>query len=300
MNKLFVLSLLFITAAAQRVSAYADPAGKNLAIFIFGSAHTPEFNICFNDARTDLQRVLDANGFLPGQQRVFREMPKKAANGSPEFHSDRQTLLKKIPGIVQAGPYNDVFFFLAGHAEGEDEQALLSLPDKEGVRYAELLTQIEKIKAKRLVFVIAAPQGHVWIRHFSGPGRIVIAGSSKRGFHTLPLQFLKNFPRMFEKTARWHNAHPAAGKDQSVSLAEVLFLTGSRVRQWYQTNHLSADEEPVLEADGDGNAVAVGTAAWLQESVSADQVRFTIPWIRKPSPISRHRRSGGGEDFSRV
>ncbi len=280
LNNFLVMAVVFLSIffTSSPGYAYADPAGKNLAVFIFGSSGSTEFKQYFNDARTDLGRVLEANGFSKDRQVVFRETPAASKNGMAEYQSEDVALEKQLAAIAQGGPYDDLFFFLAGHASGHDEQAMLQLPGRD-ISYLQLLGRVDKIQFKRLLMVLVAPQAQVWVQRFSGPGRIVIAGSQKREFDFIPSRFLINFPQMFEKAARWHAKQPGE-KKQGVSLAEVFLLTSLRVRGWYEDNHLLATEEPVLDTDGDGSASVLGTPGWLKEAPAADQIRFTIPWIR--------------------
>ena len=268
------MTLLGLLLASESGHAYADPQKKNLAIFIFGSPGTPQFQHDFEDARADLGRVLEANGFGPEQQRVLK--------------GDGQTLQTELAKISKK-TYGNLFIFVAGHANGRDEQAMLHLPGQDR-SYAELMPLIEKIHARQRILVAAVPQAHVWAKRFSGKGQIVLAGNARREFDFIPAQFLKIFPAMFTKAAERQARDLEAGP-ANVSLAEVFLMTSRRVERWYKRNHLLATEIPVLEADGDGRVSAVflekngkmksskRKKRWVEDVAEAGRLHFVIPWV---------------------
>lgn len=293
MKSLFIIGgMIWVLAglALPDARAYADAQKKNLALFVFGHPGTPQFENFFEDARQELSRVLEANGFSPKQQAVLSQKPGAGTDYLFWDVSNRKTLESRLASLGRE-QYDDLFIFIAGHANGRDEEAVLHLPGKD-IRYDELMPLFKQLKAKRRLLVAAVPQAHVWVEPFSGDHSMVLAGNNQREYDFIPIQFLINFPLMFEKLARWQAAQAEEPVTQHVSLADVFFVTSKTIGIWYERNALLATERPVMEADGDGHASAIYAETsvetkessqrkqhWLDEASPASRLQFVIPWV---------------------
>ena len=286
--KKFVRWLPFISLCLFCSTAHAETARpKRLAVFVFGLPGTPQFRIYFKKAWQELAPLLAANGFAADEQVLFSSFGCEESRGALCLDSNREIFETQIRKSASAGPYERVFIFMAGHANGHDDEALFQLPGPD-VSYRDLMTRLNQLQTKSLLTVVAASQGSVWLQKFGGPGRAVIAGNGLREFDFIPLIFLKNFPAMFAKAARWHALHPqAAGSadPSEVSLAEVFFMTERSVRKWYEQNQLHPTEKPLMDADGNGQGVSRLTLAGpdAQDALIASKIHFKIP-IMKGNP----------------
>jgi len=265
--------------------ARAESEPQNLGLFILGKPGTHGFDGLFDSAHQSLSRVLAMNGFdEETAQMVFNENPSIGKN---HYSCDRASLEKNISAAAKRGSYDSVVLFIAGHANGRDEDAFFHLPGQD-IRYQELIDLIQQIHAKHWIVVVAAAQGQVWVKEFSGKNRIVIAGNGQREFDFMPVQFLTLFPRMFEQASLWHVQNAAAeAAPKPISLAEVFFLTARAVHRWYADNNLLATEEPVLEADGDGTAVSVWPEKTKEGLREPDVLKASPVWVKEAVPANK-------------
>ncbi|HTL48800.1 MAG TPA: hypothetical protein VL688_12140, partial [Verrucomicrobiae bacterium] len=186
-----------------------------------------------------------------------------------------------------------VVVFIAGHANGHDENAKLHLPGRD-VDFKTLISWLDGIKTKQMIVVLATPQGEAWMKKFSRPGRVILAGNGLRKHNALPVMFLKFFPA--ELLA---SSSPGEGAQSAqISLADVFLRTHQKVMEWYRTNGLYPTEEPYLEADGDGKgivppadevqeAAAGSAAAGTAESERLEALRKSMEKIQGEMPDLR-------------
>ena len=231
------LLLLVVGAPAKPAFSYANPQEENLGLFITGLAGNHEFKIFMDGALSSLQKVLLANGYKEEQFLTFSEK-----------NSTKRTLENYMKETAKRPkPYANVFIFIAGHANGHDEDAFFHLRGTD-VSYKTMMEWIGSIPAKQMILVVAASQGEAWIKKLGKPGRIIIVGNGLQKFDFIPVTFLRLFPSMFSPLA-------PVEKDKApvqISLKDVFLKTQKGVQDWYRVNELMPTEVAEIDADGDG------------------------------------------------
>ncbi len=237
------IALFFSAGTSQPL--FAEPVqGRNLALLITGISGSHQFQGYFNDSISKLSEVLRANGYRDADIYQFSESPGTRAN---DFVSDKEHLEQKFKELA-GRDYENVFIWIAGHANGRDEESLMHLP-KQDVSYKDLMGWIEPISAKRMVLALAIPQGQAWIQKMGKPGRLIAAGSGLREYDFIPWMFLRLFPAMFQATSG--ELQPGS-LTMGTSFKDVFVESQQRAQAWYRDNHLQATELAYLDADGDG------------------------------------------------
>jgi len=245
----------FVMAAGGALSADTPPA-KSIAVLVTGLSGSRQFQTYFQDSVNKLVPVLKASGYSVLYR--FSEAPGNSEQGET---ASRDALEKKLTELAAAGPYENVFVWVAGHANGRDEESLLHLP-KQDVSYKDLTGWLNQIESKRSVYALAIPQGQAWIKALAKPGRVIAAGSGLREYDFIPWMFLRHFPASFKSTARIAEGEAAGTR---TSLKDVFVEAQKKSQAWYRDNHLQPTELAYLDGDGDGSGETLFDPAMLPE-----------------------------------
>jgi hypothetical protein len=247
---LFAVLVILITTLGYPAAAETKmgPASDHLGLFITGLSGNDSFRDYFEKASQELRDVLLENGYAARDMVRFVEEPDSHKSWNRQEKSTRENLLKQLGELAKRNsPYENVFIFISGHANGRDAEAVFHVPGDDIV-YQELMDAIEQIPAKHMTLVVAASQGESWIQKFSGPGRVIVAGNGLREFDSLPMIFLRTFPSMFSKASVKAEDKEATA---SISLRDIFAATQRTVLFWYQNNGLHLTETALIDADGD-------------------------------------------------
>jgi hypothetical protein len=230
----------------------AESAGaSNLAIFISGLPGGEKYKNSIQVAFQLLQNVLLENGFDRKQMVRFSPEPSGAKEWGEDHFSRKAALEETMAEFAKYdGIYDTVFVFIAGHANGRDEDAKFHIPG-EDISYQIMMKWIDAIPARKMILVLAISQGHIWIELLAKPGRIVIAGNGLREFDFMPVVFLRLFPYAFLNVANAQRKD-SAQKTVEVSLRDAFIETQKGVANWYFFNQLRPTESALVDADGDG------------------------------------------------
>lgn len=286
--KNIVMGVLFCAAAAWAKPVFADAAApKNVAILITGLSGSRQFQSYFRDSVEKLVPILEASGYSG----IYRFSEKPEVSQDADLVT-RENLQNRLKSIAEQGPYENVFVWIAGHANGRDEESFLHLPEQD-VSYKELMGWLEAIDSKRSLFALAIPQGQSWIKALAKPGRAVVAGSGLREYDFIPWMFLRNFPGAFQNTARF-----SAGESGPLvtSLKDVFVEAQNKSQAWYRDNHLQPTELAYLDADGDGLGEALFDPAALPEP---EEPTLQVPEA-PPVPAERGKLKAKAVDFSSI
>jgi hypothetical protein len=130
-----------------------------------------------------------------------------------------------------------VFVGLIGH--GADEKFNLVGPDMSGAEWA---AQLRPIPA-RIVLVDMTSSSFAFLRHLTGPGRIIITANDSAA-----QQFETVFPEFFVKAL----TDPAADgdKDGRVSVFEAFQYANAGVRAWFDRQNQLPTEHALLDDEG--------------------------------------------------
>ncbi|HTL47610.1 MAG TPA: hypothetical protein VL688_06050, partial [Verrucomicrobiae bacterium] len=230
--------------------ALAAPSeNPKLAVLITGLSGGYDYKKSFLGSSRALHNMLRENGYGEDSIVVFNEQGSVGENGN-ELMATRENLESFFEGQAGKSEREQVVVFIAGHANGHDENAKLHLPGRD-VDFKTLISWLDGIKTKQMIVVLATPQGEAWMKKFSRPGRVILAGNGLRKHNALPVMFLKFFPAELLTAS----STAAEGESAEVSLADVFLRTHQKVMEWYRTNGLYPTEEPYLEADGDGKGI---------------------------------------------
>lgn len=282
-----LLALSFLLAEPAAFGAQADQ--RQAAFFITGLAGSHEFRINYRGAVRSLASILELNGYAYSDMvRLADEIEAEIPWGKAELSSGAN-IRKVIDEYSRSGKFYDkLFIFIAGHANGRDEEAVFHLPG-EDIEYKELMRWLDNLPAKETIVIVAAPQGHAWVEQFSKPGRIVLAAGGLREFDFIPATFLRFFPNMFRAVAK----RESESGPSYATLRDVFLETQKRVQEWYERNNLKTTELAVIDADGDGKAesmiqkeilVEKGLIAQEQGPAGGSQSPERVPEFRKWVP----------------
>lgn len=241
-------------ASGGALSADTAQPAKSVAVLVTGLSGSRQFQTYFQDSVNKLVPVLKASGYSAIYR--FSETP---GSSERDEAADREVLEKRLNELASAGPYENVFVWVAGHANGRDEEALLHLP-KQDVSYKDLMGWLNQIESKRSVYALAVPQGQAWIKALAKPGRVIAAGSGLREYDFIPWMFLRHFPASFKSTARIPEGETAGAQ---TSLKDVFVEAQKKSQAWYRDNHLQPTELAYLDGDGDGSGEALFDPAML-------------------------------------
>ncbi len=245
----------FVMAAGGALSADTTPA-KSIAVLVTGLSGSRQFHTYFQDSVNKLVPVLKASGYSVIYR--FSEAPGNSEQGEA---ANREVLEKRLSELASEGPYENVFVWVAGHANGRDEESMLHLP-KQDVSYKDLMGWLNQIESKRSVYALAVPQGQAWVKALAKPGRVIAAGSGLREYDFIPWMFLRHFPASFKSTARIAEGESAG---TLTSLKDVFVEAQKKSQAWYRDNHLQPTELAYLDADGDGFGETLFDPAMLPE-----------------------------------
>ena len=227
-----------------------ENSGDNFALLITGLSGNRQFKIHMEDAAKSLREVLRVNGY--GAQQMVR-FSDKVEFGDLWGKNEMVTKEKLEEFLKDTGkrlkPYDHAFIFIGGHANGRDEGAMFHLPGQD-ISYEDLIAGIDGIPAKEMIIVVAASQGHTWIRKLGRPGRVIIAGTGLRQFDFIPMLFLRYFPENLHSGV----FDPLQEKESRLkaSLRDVFIQTQREVQDWYRRTNLHPTEVALIDEDGDG------------------------------------------------
>lgn len=204
----------------------------------------------FDLAARKTYQVLAANGYSESSIHYFSDHGEDTKNSGIQSRLASGNNLKTFFEEIKGRHPEELFLFIAGHANGRDENTVLHLPG-EDIRYQELLDLVRGVQAKRLIVVAAVPQGETWIKALSGPGRIILAGGGYRQFDFIPVVFLRLFPEVFWGLGMKEKEGALQG-DEKASLTDMFMEAQQKIQNWYWMNSLQATEIALLDGDGDG------------------------------------------------
>lgn len=276
----------FVMAAGGALSA-DTPAPKSIAVLVTGLSGSRQFQTYFQDSMNKLVPVLKASGYS-GIYR-FSEAPVTSEQGEI---ANRDVLENRLKELASEGPYENVFVWVAGHANGRDEESLLHLP-KQDVSYKDLMGWLNQIESKRSVYALAVPQGQAWIKALAKPGRVIAAGSGLREYDFIPWMFLRHFPASFKSTARIAQGETAGTR---TSLKDVFVEAQKKSQAWYRDNHLQPTELAYLDGDGDGSGETLFDPAMLPEP-GESSLEETAP---VSAPAERSKMKAQAVDLSAI
>ncbi len=239
----------FLTFSAP--FSWAEPisgSSERAALFITGLSGSNQFKTYFEKTPELIRKTLLANGYLKENMVKLSEDLSGGKQWGREMPGTKENIdLELTRFAVTPKDYEEVFIFIAGHANGRDEEAMMHLPGDDMV-FEDIIKKIDAISAKRIFLVVAAPQGETWIKKLGRPGRVIIAGNGYRQYDFIPMIFLRIFPEVFFKSTQGTDS---SGKTKEVSLLDVFSETQEKIRQWYKNNKLQCTELALMDADGD-------------------------------------------------
>jgi hypothetical protein len=243
-----IAALAALCLFASHLPSYGElelrPEGSKLGLFIYGISGAGKYKKINDRSWDKLSSLLLVNGYRTDEIWRFSESPALEPKWGGDEVNDQRNIGDFLREISERKtPYEEVFIYISGHANGRDEKAKFHTSG-EDVSYEKLMRWIDKIPAKNIVIVLALSQGHVWISELSRPGRIIIAGTGMRKFDMMPLVFSSIFPSIFEASAQ--------AFDREVSLKEAFIKTQYFVRKWYQVRDLYITETALLDDEGKG------------------------------------------------
>ncbi len=300
----YLAMLIFLLVLLNIPLCFAEsaPAPARLGLFITGLSGSHQFKTYFDQAPGKIRETLTANGY---QSEDFTWFSEKG--GHQNWADDRIARKENLAMYFDARAeqkkvYDEVFVFIAGHANGRDEEAMMHLPGDD-VSYEVLMKGIDAIPAKRMLIVVAAPQGDIWIKKLAKPGRVIIAANGYRQYDFIPMIFLRIFPAIFEKAGQ---ADPT-GETKNVSLLDIFADTQKRVQRWYQRNNLHCTELALIDADGDGKGESLFTSEALPDipqkkenampEAAAFAMNFDLPDARMAKAILYTAQGGNHHEY---
>lgn len=225
-----------------------------MAIFILGLSGSNEFKSYFDTAPELMRQVLLWNGYPQKAITRLSEEGNEDKRWGKNLLGTKENILKLLEDTAKKNEmYEEVFIFIAGHANGRDDEAMLHLPGDDLI-YSQLMEGIKAISAKKMFLVVAASQGGAWIEKLSAPNRVIVAGNGFRQYDFIPLQFLRFFPEMFVEAAKPVNEDKT---EWQVSLLDAFTRTQQKIRNWYRVNNLHCTELALLDSNGDGQGNAL-------------------------------------------
>lgn len=266
-KKIFaLLAFASLGIVLSQPSVLGEPPQGKLGLFITGLSGDNTFKNYFEDASRRLRELLVSNGYQREELVRFSDSEENNQLWNQAEISRKENLRKFFKEISQRKtPFENAFIFIAGHANGRDEEAVLHLPG-EDIVYRELMEEIDTLPAKQMIIVIATPQGMIWIQKLSRPGRVIVVGNGYREYDFLPMLFLRFFPAMFQEIP--NSPKNSSNEWSQISLKDAFTRTQRKVRHWFQDNHLRMTERAFINANGDKKGKSLE---------AADAIIFAVP-----------------------
>lgn len=241
--KLAVLGCL--GAAAAVVPAHAAAQSATHVIVIAGIGGEPQYQALFFDWGARMAKAALERWAVPPDQVTFlTEQPDRdpaAASG----RSTKEEIEKAIASVNgRAGPGDLVFILLIGHGSYQGGESRLSLPGPD-LTAADFARLVNTLGSRRVVLVNAASASGEFVKHLSGPNRIVIT-ATKSGMERNQARFGGFFVAAFAEEGA------DTDKDGAVSMLEAFEYARLEVRRSYESERTLLTEHAVLDDDGDG------------------------------------------------
>ena len=233
-----VVALLCLSMAASA------SAGDSYALVVTGATAGEPYGAKYSSWRQSLVTTLRAKFGYPDDHVVVI-----AETGGPGIRpATRDEVRRSLIDLRgRLGRDDQLLVLLIGHGtaadgqKGDDAKFNLVGPDLKASEWADLLRPL----ACRVVFVDTTAVSFPFVRHLSGPGRIVISAtdSTAQEFETVFGEF---FIKAFED--------PSADADKSgrISVFEAFTYASAATRAWFEQRGQLPTERPLLDDDGDG------------------------------------------------
>ncbi len=238
---LMALSLTMCAISAQEVS-------QRYALLIGGLGGTPEHKERFQDYLSQARKAfIETFGFAEANVFVLAGSPANEGDFASEI-SNAQAISTQFQQLSESVTENDdVYILLFGHGSYNGKNAVLNIPrrDLKDIDYAAL---VNKLNARRIVFINTASCSGPFIKQLSGLNRIIIT-ATKTGRQRTDTYFPKFLIAAFQTEAADLN------KDSRLSVLEVFkYAAQSTAKQYADGNHL-ATEHALLDDSGDAKGV---------------------------------------------
>lgn len=256
----FVALLLILTGLSPGHSQ-AGPQGRNAldrdtrwAILVTGTSGDPDLQKQYLKELVELRSVLEDSLGYP-RDRVVALFDDPALDPAHiQYQSTRENLARVCRDVAgRAGKDDSVFIFLEGHGSADGSTYKLNLvgPDPTG---EDLASMFYSIPAQRFLVVNATNCSGASLEALAGKGRIVIAatrsGSEKNLTH-LGKYLIDAFAAN----------HADVDKNGRVSVYEAFAYAAHQVEEYYTKEGSMQTEHPMLNDNGDAQAVTPAEAA---------------------------------------
>lgn len=240
-NSIKICSLLILLICNN---SFAFQSGKGYALLIGGLGGNAEYSEKYNQYLLNSYKAFTEKfGFDKENVIVLAE---KKPEGSEIINdiSKRENIEKYFTELSQKiTPTDDLFVLMFGHGSFNRGEAFLNIPRKDlsDTEYGKML---DKINAKRIVFVIASSASAPFIDKLSSQKRIIITATKSGTQKNQPL-FAGNFVEALSSTSA------DMDKNGSLSVLEAFNYASDKTARWYTDNKHLATEHPQLEDTGD-------------------------------------------------
>jgi hypothetical protein len=165
--------------------------------------------------------------------------------GEGVLRATRDNVRRVFSGLRVRTTADDLLLVvLIGHGTtGEGEEAKFNLvgPDLTASEWAGIL----KLVPARLVFVNTSGGSFPFLRHLTGPGRVVVTATD-----TPAQQFETVFPEFFLRA--FEDRAADEDKNGRVSVWEAFSFASAAVKRWFDQHGQLPTERPLLDDNGDG------------------------------------------------
>jgi hypothetical protein len=215
---------------------------KAFLLIIVGLAGDPEYSEQFHKWGTALAEASEKVG-VTADRIVYLAEPEEGGT-KVNGRATREEIDKAFAGLAEtAAPEDVVYVVLFGHGSYDGQTARFNLPGPD-MTAADFGRQLNRLKAKNVVFVNTASSSGPFVEELSAPGRTIIT-ATRSGAQQFTTLFGGYFVEAFSSEAA------DSDKNKRLSMLEAYLFAKTEVARAYEQEGLLATEHALLDDNGD-------------------------------------------------
>ncbi|MDP7640081.1 MAG: hypothetical protein QGG73_10260 [Candidatus Hydrogenedentes bacterium] len=247
MSMSFGIRFGFAFLAAAAVVCGLPPSQARAAshhLILSGSGGEEAYRQLFREWSARLDKALAEQLSIPAENIARLVEPLEGALDSTKSIS-LETIRLELENLSERiEPDEDLYVYLIGHGSHFKRDTKLHIPSRD-LTAKSLAEQLDTIRARRIVLVVATSSGAGFINAVSGPNRI-IASATKDINEINATEFMGFFIEGLESGSADRN------RDERITILEAAHYAAELTGAWFVGEGLLATEHAILDDNGDG------------------------------------------------